>query len=84
MKREDTQTELWNKKLKFHKQMILFRFCNSFRTKQAAVHVFISAVRCCFVVALHSDGSAVLFEMNDVPIPGQVCFPRDTVHMSHK
>jgi hypothetical protein len=60
--------------------MILSRFCNTFRTKQAVVHVFISVVRCIRVLALHSDGSAVLFEMNDVPIPGQVCFPRDTVH----
>jgi len=64
--------------------MILSRFCNPFRTKQAAVHGFISVVRFISVLALHSDGSAVLFEMNDVPIRGRVCFPRDTVHMNHK
>ena len=84
MKRDDTKTDLWSKKLNFYKQMILSPFCNLFRTKQAAVHGFISVVRCICVLALHSDGSAVLFEMNDVPIPGWVCFPRDTVRMNHK
>jgi len=84
MKRDDTKTDLWSKKLNFYKQMILSRFCNPFRTKQAAVHSFISVVRRICVLALHSDRTTVLFEMNDVPILGRVCFPRDTVYTNHK
>jgi len=56
IKRDDTKADLWIKKLNFYKQMILAPSCNPFRTKQAAVHGFISVVRCICVLALLSDG----------------------------
>jgi hypothetical protein len=41
----------------------------------------VKALRCSFVMALHSGASAGLFEMNDASAPARVC---DTAHVTHK